>query len=71
MIYAVVLTFALGSHVEDVTRTCPDLLCVAAVMVRAPEIAGLSRIRVFRGAPGLLSVSGLSVFPPILDERYL
>lgn len=68
MIYYLVLTFALGSHVEDYATTCPDLVCVAAVMVAARDSPSVSRLRVFSGKPRLLH-SG-SVFPPMVDEQY-
>jgi len=70
LIYTLLLTFYLGAGDPVVkAQPCPDLTCVAYVMVAATESPALSRIRVFRGKPGLLS-SGMTRFPPMLDYWY-
>ena len=69
MIYTVVLTFALMTgRVVEFKRTCPDLPCVAVMMVGAHESPSLARFRVFRGTPKMLPGGG-SVFPPFVDHH--
>jgi hypothetical protein len=71
--YAVLVTILLTSgQPHTYAVPCPDLTCVAYVMVAANEGGGLSRVRVTRGSPGTLPGGGKrTIFPAWIDYSYL
>lgn len=71
--YTVFLTILLASgHPHTTQHACPDLVCVAYLVVAGNEGRGLARVRVVRGDAGPLPGSGKrTIFPPFLDEEYL
>lgn len=72
--YVVLLTIALLTGYHHTTKhTCPDLVCVAYLMVAGNESGRLERVRVLRArdAEGFLPGSGQrTIFPPVLDLRF-
>lgn len=61
---------ATAPHSQPFKMQCPNWACVEKVIGEAYRSPALSRLRVFRGeAPGT-TMSGDTIFPPLLDLRF-
>lgn len=70
--YAVLLTILLTTGAPSTIKIeCPDLLCVAYVMVAANEGKSLARVQVLRSDANLAPGGRWSWTPPLFDLQYL
>lgn len=71
MTYLLVLTFLAGAGKPiDKNLSCKTWACVETIMAYTHESRRLCRLRVFRSdnPAGFLNTSGLTAFPPMIDQ---
>lgn len=61
---------ATAPHSQPFTMTCQSWACVERVISEAQRSRALSRLRIFQGAAPGTTISGDTIFPPLLDLRF-
>lgn len=71
VLYIVLATFFIGSgQVRELTIKCRSWDCVEAIRAHEHESRALTRLRVWKVDEfGLLNVSSMPVWPPIIDDQ--